>query len=316
MHGNMRRALALIAIVAAAAAAAARSSATATGTVPKRIGVPGLPLAVAAGYDSLWVAGHEGTTLFRIDLRTGRIRARIEEGTNACGPLGIAFGRVWIGHCDTTTTDAVIDAKTNRLVGRVKGLGFGFGFGSAWIDAQQANPSLVNRIDARTLRVHDRLRGECGICVSANRFMWIGGGGTISRIDPRSNRVLETVRYGGNGTAFGIAAAGKIWIQDVGDNALYAFDPRSKKTRKLPVRLSFSSDFGDPYIAVAGTHLWFGTHNLEGHVDRLAEMDTTSGKVVRRLRVPSDFGPYFAVVNGSLWGSLPEENTVVRIPLK
>jgi hypothetical protein len=131
--------------------------------------------------------------------------------------------------------------------------------------------------------------------------------------------VLDTVRYGGVGSAYGIALAGKIWIQDVGDNAFYAFDPRSKTTRKLPVRLSFSSDFGDPYIAVAGKQIWFATHNprvVAGGIDRLVERNAATGKIVRRMRLPFGFGPYFAIVRHSLWGSLPDEGVVVRIPLK
>ena len=121
MHTNMRRSVVLLALAVATAAASVNAAATASsaGKVPKRIQVPGTPLAIAAGYRSLWVAGHDGTTLYRINPLTGRIRARIGEGTNACGPLGIAYGRVWMGHCDTGTTDAVVSIRSNRLVGRV-----------------------------------------------------------------------------------------------------------------------------------------------------------------------------------------------------
>lgn len=324
MHTNMRRSIVLIAIVVVAAAASVVASAMATRKVPKRIEVPGTPLAIASGHGSLWVAGHDGTTLYRINPRTGRIRARIAEGTNACGPLGIAYGRVWIGHCDTGTTDAVVSVRSNRLVGRVKALayGFGFGFGSAWVDAPQQNPSILNRLDPENLRVLDRIQVGDGIgnAVGVAGFMWcVNTDGTLSQIQPDSNRVVATIRYGGGGPAYGVVAAGKIWILDEGDNALYKFDPRNRSVAKLPVRLSFSLDFGDPYIAVAGRRIWFATHNPRvagGGIDRLAEISAETGRVLRRLRLPFGFGPYFAIIHHSLWGALPGEDLVVRIPLK
>jgi hypothetical protein len=326
MHTNMRRSVVLLALAVATAAASVNAAATASsaGKVPKRIQVPGTPLAIAAGYRSLWVAGHDGTTLYRINPRTGRIRARIGEGTNACGPLGIAYGLVWMGHCDTGTTDAVVSVSSNRLVGRVKalGYGFGFGFGSVWVDAPQGNPSLLNRVDPKNLRVLDRIQVGDGIgdAVAVGGFMWcVNTDGTLSQIDPSSNRVVATIRYGGGGPAYGVVAAGKIWILDEGDNSLYKFNPRHKSVAKLPIQLSFSSDFSDPYIAVAGSRIWFATHNprvVAGGIDRLAEINARTGKVLRRIRLPFGFGPYFAVIGHSLWGSLPGEDVVRRIPLK
>jgi streptogramin lyase len=324
MHTNMRRIFVLVAIAVAAAAASVGASATATRDtrVPKRIAVPGTPLAIASGYGSLWVAGHDGTTLYRINPKTGRIRARIGEGTNACGPLGIGFGRVWIGHCDTGPTDAVVSARANRLVGRVKGLAFGFGFGSAWVDAQQQNPALLNRIDPKNLRVLDRIQVGEGAqnVLSVDGFVWsVNADGTLSQINPSSNRLVATTRYGGTGSAYGVVAAGRIWILDTGDNHLYKFNPRTRAVTRVRVRLNFSSDFGDPYIAVTGRRIWFATHNprvVAGGVDRLVEFNADTGKVLRRRRLPFGFGPYFAVIRHSLWGSLPGEDVVLRIPLK
>src|SRR5439155_12024118 len=87
MHTKIRRDIVLLALAVVSAVASASGAATAarSNEVPKRISVPGTPLAIASGYGSLWVAGHDGTTLYRINPRTGRIRAKIAEGTNACG---------------------------------------------------------------------------------------------------------------------------------------------------------------------------------------------------------------------------------------
>jgi hypothetical protein len=324
MHTKMRPNIILLALAVVIAVASVSGAATAarSKTVPKRISVPGTPLAIASGYGSLWVAGHDGTTLYRINSRTGRIQARIGEGTNACGPLGIGFGRVWIGHCDTGPTDAVVGAGTDRLVGRVKGLAFGFGFGSAWVDAQQQNPSLLNRVDPKNLRVVDRIQTGDGAenIVTVDGFVWsVNADGTLSQINPSSNRLVATIRYGAPGSAHGVVAAGKVWILDVGANHLYRFDPRTRTVKKARVRLNFSSDFDDPYIAVTGRRIWLATHNprvVGGGIDRLVEFDAGTGKIIRHLRLPSGFGPYFAVIRHSLWGSLPEEDVVLRIPLR
>jgi len=317
----MRRPIAVLVVAAAAAAGSLSASATTThpAGAPNSIAVNGTPLAIASGYGSLWVAGHDATVLYRIDPATGRIRARIGEGTNACGPLGVAFNRIWIGHCDTGNTDAVVDARTNRVVGRVNGLAFGFGFASAWVDAQQQNPTVLNRIDPRTFRVLDRIQVGSGTrdAVSAGGFMWNVNSdeGTLSQISPSSNRVVRTIRYGGSGSSYGIVAAGKIWILDVADNAVYTVAPHTQAVRKLPIRLSFSSDFDDPYMVVAGGRVWFLSANEGFDVKGLVAVDASSGRIVRRVNVPSGFGPYFAVVANSVWGAQPMQDRVLRIPL-
>lgn len=93
------------------------------------------------------------------------------------------------------------------------------------------------------------------------------------------------------------------------------FDPHSKTSRKLSVRLAFSADFGDPYMVLAGGRVWMLTSNEGLSVKGLVAVDPTSGKVVRRVTMPDGLGPYFAVVNGAVWAAQPDEDRVVRIPL-
>jgi streptogramin lyase len=203
----------------------------------------------------------------------------------------------------------------------VKGLAFGFGFGSAWVDAEQQNPSLLNRVDPKNLRILDRIQVGDGAqnVVSVGGFVWsVNADGTLSEINPSPNRLVATIRYGAPGPAYGVVAAGKIWILAVGANHLYKFDPRTRAVTRARVRLNFSSDFGDPYIAVTGRRIWFATHNprvVAGGIDRLVELDAATGKLLRRMRLPSGFGPYFAIIRNSLWGALPGEDVVLRIPL-
>jgi YVTN family beta-propeller protein len=153
--------------------------------VVRRFHTGGSPTGLAIAAGSLWVGsnGLLDRTFFRISLATGRI-TRIAPGCTRPAYFAVArTGDVWITCVgDTVSKGAALrlDPRTNTVRARVA---VGISPGDGAVDA------------------HGRI--------------WIPnkGDGTVSRIDPASNRVVETVKVGGAPFVLN-EAFGDVWAPD------------------------------------------------------------------------------------------------------
>jgi YVTN family beta-propeller protein len=70
--------------------------------------------------------------------------------------------------------------------------------------------------------------------------VWVANAadGSVSRIDPRANRVVQTIAIGGPPVAL-VAGAGAIWVANADADAVVALDPGSGVPRRS-VRLEDS----------------------------------------------------------------------------
>jgi len=135
--------------------------------------------------------------------------------------------------------------------------------------------------------------------------------GTVSKIDPNRNTVASTIRYGAPGAAYATYTSGRLWIFDATDDAIVNVDPASSKVTRLQSRLhDGGAANGDPYLAVDGGRIWVLVTPT-----KLGAIDVRTSKIVRQVPVPSGFGPYFAIAHHSIWGSVPDSDIVLRIPL-
>jgi YVTN family beta-propeller protein len=128
------------------------------------------PQSLAVGGGSLWVANHDGRTVTRIDLTTGKVVADIPVPTE---PHRVAYGAgaAWVGnwHDDSVSR---IDPGSNRVVGSPIPIGFpagnlAVGPGGVWVTSDY-------RVDADPEDV------------------------VVVRIDPQANRAVETIAVGGH----------------------------------------------------------------------------------------------------------------------
>src|ERR671914_270950 len=72
--------------------------------------------------------------------------------------------------------------------------------------------------------------------IGAYGAVWVSnyGAGTISRIDPRRNRVVKRIRTPGRPAGLAIAA-GSVWVGTTFGPHLYRINPRNNRVRRIPV---------------------------------------------------------------------------------
>ncbi len=141
------------------------------------------PQSLAVGGGSLWVANHDARTVTRIDQASGKVVADIPVPSE---PHRVAYGAgaVWVGNWHDNSVSR-IDPTTNRVVGSPIPIGFhagnlAVGAGGVWVTSDY-------RVDAAPEDV------------------------VVVRIDPQTNRAVETVAVGGHPIDVA-ATAGAVWV--------------------------------------------------------------------------------------------------------
>jgi YVTN family beta-propeller protein len=164
------------------------------------------PVAVAVGFDAVWIVDLQGGYVRRADTVAGRIFASVPVGR---APAGIATGeeRVWVTNAlDDTVTR--IDPATNRAVATIR-----VGDRPTGIDATEGAIRVAN-----------------------------GGDGTVSRIDPRSNRVAATIRVG-RGPRAVTHDRRSVWVTNELSDSVTRDRPRERpRRREDPRRRGTSRD--------------------------------------------------------------------------
>jgi virginiamycin B lyase len=265
--------------------------------------VVGLGLALAAGPAALR-SGAAPTA-----ARETQISARIDVGGR---PFSVATGAgsVWVldrplAGCSPRRVCRVlrIDPRSNRVVGKTTRLHV-----DAWTLAVGGSSVWVTRFDGRLVRI-DARTGRIAALLSARPtyfgsvvafgggFVWTGNDdernahGSVSKIDPRTNRVVATVGGLGSPQSIGFGA-GAIWVADH-DGWLVKIDPRTVRVVARH-RLDFA-----PHGVVATTDAVFVA---DAHGSRILEADPETAKTRRVVSLP--IGPiYPAVGAGWLWTS-------------
>ena len=141
------------------------------------------PQSLAVGGGSLWVANHDARTVTRIDHVSGKVVADIPVPSE---PHRVAYGAdaVWVGNWHDNSVSRV-DPETNRVVGSPIPIGF---------------------------RAGNLVAGAGGVWVTSDyRVNAAAEDVVVVRIDPQTNRAVETIAVGGH--PIDIAATeGAIWV--------------------------------------------------------------------------------------------------------
>jgi YVTN family beta-propeller protein len=135
-------------------------------------------------------------------------------------PRGITFGlgAVWVSNADNTVSR--ISPRTHRVSTLTvahdpRGLDAGYGaiwvsaFGADAISRLAASPEDGSRIGSESIPVGD---GPVDVAVGAGG-VWVANSrdGTVSRIDPQSNKVIVTIEVGGSPQGIAVGA-GAVWV--------------------------------------------------------------------------------------------------------
>lgn len=236
------------------------------------IEVPGPCGGMVVSHGSLWVASCKERSVYRLDLQSGEVAARIPSGlADPDGELSLTAGAgsVWV----LSGADGVlsrIDVESNELSGAIAVLPnsfcAAFGDDSVWITNSGSPggtaPGSVQRIDPATNEVAATIPAG-----PAPRFLAAGegavwtlnwGDGSVTRIDPRTNQAVAHLELGMEGGGGDIATGGgKVWIR--GTKVLLAsLDPVTNQVTTI-----YGPPAGSGAVRVAGDLVWVTAHDTK-----------------------------------------------------
>jgi hypothetical protein len=167
---------------------------------------------LAVGEGSVWVAGWEQKAVWRVDPRTGLIVARVDLPETPIG-LAVGGGAVWVvtyrergepltvqridpGTLSIVTTVQLPEAEMTQT-NYVWPLSITVGPDAVWVGHRVGlrYQSRLRRIDLTT----NQLTASIPISHWARQLafhggsLWVAGSGSLSRIDPSTNRVIATM---------------------------------------------------------------------------------------------------------------------------
>jgi DNA-binding SARP family transcriptional activator/DNA-binding beta-propeller fold protein YncE len=174
---------------------------------------------IVAGGGFLWVAAPP-TAVFRVDTANPRRHARFVPAAGAGGPIAYWDDRAWVaGSGEVVPVDArTLTEDTEISVGDARGLAFADG--SLWVVS--GGPGHMGGVVQALRRVNlesglidypFRVGSDPFAVTVAAGSIWAASrsDGTVSRIDPSQNKLVETVSVGASPTALAADRDG-VWV--------------------------------------------------------------------------------------------------------
>jgi YVTN family beta-propeller protein len=258
------------------------------GAVVATIPVDENPGPITAGAGGVWVLNQNSATLSHIDVKTRKLVDTQGIGGSASGggvPGNVAASAqdVWLNAagCNGAQTGAVLHVVTGGEGGRslagaeevpvagkvpkhtvlsnaAGGCGIVAAGRSVW--AATNGPDGLVRID------HDRVSGRSGVTwgkpLPSPITLAIGSGALwgvdpveqeVMRIDPRTGRLVATIRPGSDPVAIATGEGG-VWVANAGDNSVSRIDPDTNLARDTtgvdPSPASIAAGAGAVWVAL------------------------------------------------------------------
>ena len=216
------------------------------------VAVGSRPGPITFGAGSIWVGNLDDYTVTRIDPGTRTALKAI--GLDDRTPTGLAFGggAVWVAHGllgELTRIDPQFEstAPPIEVAGPAFGVPYGsvaFGFASVW--AAFGDGTLA-RVDPRTQRVVEKTRAgplPSGVAVDPGA-VWVANAGdsTVRRYNPETFTEAAIRPYTVGRRPLGIATGDAVWVANEADDSVTRIDPSAGAVRQI--------DVGDGPTAVA-----------------------------------------------------------------
>jgi YVTN family beta-propeller protein len=228
---------------------------------------------VAAGFGSLWVTNARLHQLARLDLASGRVRARIDLPRGNVVAVATGAGAVWVGRRAQggTAPDSVvrIDPQTNAITNNLI-------FGEEGVNNLAAGPDGVYVTNNRRDRVSriDRATGQRastpvgsrprGVAAGAGA-VWVAnyGESTVTQLTPAlRRRATLLVGAGPAGVAVGRNA---VWVTNYLGGSVSRIDPRTRAVSE-PITVGTN-----PFAVVAHGDTAWVTNLADGTVTRVQD---------------------------------------------
>lgn len=243
-----------------------RASPVATVLIPEPCG------AMVVAFKSLWVANCQDSSVYRVDLESQSISAKIPTGlADPGGELSLAAGAgsVWV-LSDARGILSRIEAASNKVVARIEvspnSYAAAFAYDAVWItntgSGDKQSAGSVQRIDPTTNQVKATIPvGPIPRFLAAGEgAVWTlnQGDGSVTRIDPSTNRPVASIPLGIVGAGGDIATGGgRVWVR--GENVLLAsINPETNRLSNI-----YGPPAGSGGVRVAGDLVWVTAHDAK-----------------------------------------------------
>ena len=182
--------------------------------------------------------------------------------------ITVAGGYLWVGNAATESVDR-IDLETNEIVGTTPGplscTDMGAGFGSLWIPS--CSDATVYRIDLKTAKVTAKIKvdnvfEETAVGVGEGGVWLITDDGLLSRIDPATNKLAETLQVEPNSAGVDVGF-GSVWVTSNREGVVQRIDPKKgRAVATIPVGL------GPRFLSIGEDAVWTASQSV-GTVSRI-----------------------------------------------
>lgn len=220
-------------------------------------------MAIAAG--SLWVANCTDGEVWRINLETAAVEAKIATGlANPKGETNVVAGAgaVWVPS-DPAGKVARIDPATNAITGTVSVVPetwyLAYGFDALW--AVSSEGKLLQKIDPATNAVTGTaaLGDTPGFLAAGEGAVWVQeqGDGTVAKVDPAALTITGRTKVGDNLKWGDIdAAGGAVWLRTTDDQTMVVIDPAT-----LTIRARMGEAVGSGALRWTPKGVWTSAHD-------------------------------------------------------
>ena len=230
--------------------------------------------------DAVWVSAGQLDTIFRLDVKTNEVAAKVVVGKRPCSGLIAGFGSVWAPSCGDKTLGRV-DQKTNTLVATIpvgpaesEG-GIAASSDAIWLVTDKAGK--MSRIDPKTNAVAATIDVPAGSAsvIYGDDAVWVTtpGANMLTRVDAKTNKVTDSIEVG-KGPRFVTYGAGSVWTLNQGDGTISRVDT---KTRKLVVNIEAGMPGSGGEIGFGLGHIWASIPQIP-----IAEIDPSTNTVIRQ----------------------------------
>ena len=220
-------------------------------------------MAITAG--SLWVANCEDGEVWRINLATAAVEAKIATGlANPKGETNViaGAGAVWVPS-DPQGKVARIDPATNAVTATVSVVPetwyLAYGFDAVW--AVSSEGKLLQKIDPATNAVTGTaaLGDTPGFLAAGEGAVWVQeqGDGTVAKVDPAALTIAGRTKVGDNLKWGDIDAnGGAVWLRTTDDQTMVVIDPAT-----LAIRARMGPAVGSGALRWTPKGVWTSAHD-------------------------------------------------------
>ena len=272
-----------------------------SGAVRKSISFGTSPSNVAVGEGSVWVLDGDDQTVTQIDPETNEV-VRVFATSSRPTDIGAGAGAVWVGNganddlSEMPRSVSRIDPASGVVVdtidlpprrgGHLSGMG-GFSRQKIAVTPEAVwviNPDQsLSRIDPRTNRIVARVKANAQVIAAGEGDLWIGQEGGIAEVDTARNVVSRQIPLGEDSPSGLAVGAGSVWAADPFDGSVWRI-PRDRPAGKRRIPLARWVNV----VAFGAGSVW-ATNEIADEVYRI-DPRTNTARVVARTASPRGVG--------------------------